>query len=97
MEEVVLSLNREDGEITDLEATAQDEPPSLILEKVEDETTEGENKNTRDDENKASKRHKSSKPSNDHPCNLRAFGSLHQDLSKKNRLGEMPRYKLFLF
>ena len=98
MDKVVLSLSKEDGEITDLDATAQEEPPSLVLEKVEKETTKGdENKNTRDDENKASKRHKSVEPSDDHPCNQRAFGSLHQDLSKKGRLGEMPRYKLFCF
>ena len=98
MDEVALALTKEDGEISDIDATVQVEPPGLVIEKVEDETTKGEeSKNARDDENKASKRHKSSKPSNDHPCNRRAFGSLHQDLSKKGRLGEMPRYKLFCF
>ena len=84
MEEVTLTLTKEDGEISDIEATVQVEPPALVFEKVEEETT-------KDDESKATKRHKSSKPSNDHPCNRRAFGELYQDLFKKGQLGEMPR------
>ena len=89
MEEVTLSITKEDGEITDFEATVQSEPPALVFEKVE----EGVHKETtKEDEKKTSKRHKSSRSSqSDHPCDRRAFHELYQDLFKKGQLGDMPR------
>ena len=55
MEEVTLSITKEDGEITDFEATVQSEAPALVFEKVE----EGVHKETtKEDEKKTSKRHK---------------------------------------
>ena len=93
MEEVTLSITKEDGEITDFEATLQSEAPALVFEKVE----EGVHKETtKEDERKTSKRHKSARSSHsDHPCSRGAFHELYVNLSKKGQLGDMPRYVFY--
>ena len=88
MEEVTLSETREDGEI---EATTENEVPALVFDKVEEGAHQ---ETTKEDEKKTSKRHKSARPSHDHPCSRAAFHELYLSLNKKGQLGEMPRYVL---
>ena len=91
MEEVTLSITKDDGEITENEATTENEAPALVFDKVEEGVHQ---ETTKDDEKKTSKRHKSARPSHDHPCSRAAFHELYLSLNKKGQLGEMPRYVL---
>ena len=91
MEEVTLSITKEDGEITEFEATTENEAPALVFDKVEEGVHQ---ETTKEDEKKTSKRHKSARSSHDHPCSRGAFHELYLSLNKKGQLGEMPRYVL---
>ena len=91
MEEITLSITKEDGEIFDSDETVQDETPS---EHPENES-EGAHKETskETEERNSTKRHKSSRPPHsEHPCSRGAFHDLYVDLRNKERLADMPRY-----